>query len=559
VPAAESPRASAIEALDLRSYLDVLVRRWRVIAIVTATALVLALGLSLKQDKEYVADSDVLLNQQAGQSIVSSSQEVYSNVVNAARNLNNEIKALQANKTRDAVAAAYDGPLDPDDVKIKAVDTASDIARFSVRATDPKAAADLVNTYVRVATEFRAEQRTNDLLDKRKTLQGQLDALVQRISQIRQPLTEVENQLLVTPGVPVLEARRDDLTRSLAAQLTPLETTRAEYEQQLEALQLASGLTQTTSSQVLSVAEVPTDPVAPKPVQTGILAVVVGLLLGVVLAFVRDSLDERIRGIEDLERAAPGLPTLAVVPESRETSRSYLAMRDDGMSLVAEAYRSLRTSVKFAGLDRPIQVIQVTSALQGEGKTTTVANLAEALAQGGERVAIVCCDLRRPAIHLHFGQSLTPGFTDVLLRDAPLATAMRQVSERCFLLPAGSPPPNPSELLSSRRASAVIQALAQEFDVVIIDSTPVLPVTDALVASRMVDAALVVVDTRTTKRKVLHHALERLEQVSAPVTGLVLLGTAGVTYGYGYAYAYAYGDGAPPAQGAAPAKVDARA
>jgi capsular exopolysaccharide synthesis family protein len=559
VPAADSPRASAIEALDLRSYLDVLVRRWRVIAIVAVTALVLALGLTLQQDKEYVADSDVLLNQDAGSAILASSQEVYADAVNATRNLNNEIKALQANKTRDAVAAAYDGPLDPDDVSIKAIDTSSDIARFSVQANSPKEAADLVNTYVRVATEFRAEQRTTDLQDKRKTLQDRLDALVARIEQLRQPLTDVENQLAANPGNAVLESRRNDYTQSLSAQLTPLQTTRAQYEQDLEALQLASGFTQTTSSQVLSTAEVPTDPVSPKPVQTGILALIVGLLMGVVLAFVRDNLDERIRGIDDLERAAPGVPTLAVVPESRETSRSYLAMRDDGMSLVAEAYRSLRTSVKFAGLDRPIQVIQVTSALQGEGKTTTVANLAEALAQGGERVAIVCCDLRRPAIHMHFGQALTPGFTDVLLRDAPLATAMRQVSERCFLLPAGSPPPNPSELLSSRRASAVIQALAQEFDVVIVDSTPVLPVTDALVTSRMVDAALVVVDTRTTKRKVLHHALERLEQVSAPVTGLVLLGTTGVTYGYGYAYAYAYGDGDAVASGNPAPRVDARA
>jgi succinoglycan biosynthesis transport protein ExoP len=297
--------------------------------------------------------------------------------------------------------------------------------------------------------------------------------------------------------------------------------------------------------------------VAPKPVQNALLALIVGLMLGVVVAFVRDNLDERIRGIDDLNRAAPGLPTLAVVPETKIPTRGYVAMRDDGMSLTAEAYRSLRTSVKFAGLDQPIQVIQVTSALQGEGKTTTVANLAEALAQGGERVAIVCCDLRRPAIHLHFGQSLTPGFTDVMLRDAPLATAMRQINDRLFLLPAGSPPPNPSELLSSRRASAVIQALAQEFDVVIIDSTPVLPVTDALVASRLVDATILVVDTRSTKRKILQHAVERLQQVSAPITGLVLYGSSGITYGYGYAYAYAENDAAT--QGAPGPRVNAPA
>ena len=507
MPAADT-RPSTFEALDLRAYLDVLVRRWRVIAIVAVSALVLALGLSLQQDKQYVASAEILVNQQLDASL-SSSNEIYASAVNASRNLNNEIEALQAGVTRDAVAAEYDGPLDPDDVKVKIAGTTSDVVTVSVRATDPVAAADLVNTYIEVAPRFRAEQKTTALLEARQKIESQVTDLDSRIAQTSDPSRAA-----------ALQKQRDS------------------YVQQVENLQLLAAFTQSLGSSTLTPADVPTDPVAPKPVQTGLLSMIVGLLFGIVLAFVRDNLDERIRGVDDLNRAAPGVPTLAVVPEARDSSRTYVAMRDDGMSLAAESYRSLRTSVKFAGLDTPIQVIQVTSALQGEGKTTTVANLAEALAQGGERVAIVCCDLRRPAIHLHFGQSLTPGFTDVLLRDAPLATAMRQLNERLFLLPAGSPPPNPSELLSSRRASAVIQALAQEFDVVIIDSTPVLPVTDALVASRLVDATLLVVDTRTTKRKILHHAVERLEQVTAPLTGLVLYGASGISYGYGYSYAY---------------------
>jgi receptor protein-tyrosine kinase len=541
VPAAEQRTFAVADAFDLRAALDVLVRRWRVVAVVAAVALVVALGLSLKQDKEYVAESEILVDPQATDSVLATSSEIYASAVNATRNLNNEVKALQAGVTRDAVAKAYNGPLDPDDVKISISDSASDIAEVSVRATDPKAAAALVNTYVEVASQFRGDQRSRELEVAREKVQGQLDDLETKIAQIRQPLTDVENELQANPANVAAQARRDDLAQSLASRLTPLEASRSSYEQQLENLQLAAGFAQAGgSAQVLTKADVPTNPVAPKPLQNAILGLVVGLLLGVVTAFIRDNLDERIRGNDDLERAAPGLPTLAVVPESRSTTRGYVAMRDDRTSMVAEAYRSLRTSVKFAGFDNPLKVIQITSALQGEGKTTSVANLAEALAQGGDRVAVVCCDLRRPAVHHDFRQKVTPGFTDVLMGDATLAVALRQVSERIYLLPAGSPCPNPSELLSSARTTAVIEALAAEFDVVLLDSTPILPVTDALVTSRFVDSCLMVVDTRTTKRKVLRHALQRLEQVAAPVTGLVLVGTAGITYGYGYSYSYAY-------------------
>src|SRR5690606_33268682 len=140
------------------------------------------------------------------------------------------------------------------------------------------------------------------------------------------------------------------------------------------------------------------------------------------LAFLLDSLDERIRGVADLEHVARGIPTLALVPVvERGHTESFVAVRDDPKSPQAEAYRSLRTAVKFSALERPVNVVQVTSPSQGEGKTTSVANLAIALAQGGDRVAVVCCDLRRPRVQDRFGIDLTPGLTDVLLGDATLA------------------------------------------------------------------------------------------------------------------------------------------
>ena len=177
--------------------------------------------------------------------------------------------------------------------------------------------------------------------------------------------------------------------------------------------------------------------------------------------------------IEDLELTA----------DIARHDETYVATRDDAKSRQAEAFRSRRTAVKFAGLDRPLKVIQVTSSSQGEGKTTAVANLAIALAQGGDRVAVVCCDLRRPKVQSRFGVALTPGLTDVLVGDATLSEALKRYDANVLILPAGSPPPNAPVLLSTNRAAAVIKALAEEFDVVLIDSTPVLPVTDALVVS----------------------------------------------------------------------------
>jgi capsular exopolysaccharide synthesis family protein len=164
-----------------------------------------------------------------------------------------------------------------------------------------------------------------------------------------------------------------------------------------------------------------------------------------------------------------------------------------------------------------------------------------ALAQGGDRVAVVCCDLRRPRVQDRFDVPLTPGLTDVLLGEATLAQGLRRYDPNVLVLPAGTPPPNPSELLSTNKAGAVIRALAEEFDVVLVDTPPVLPVTDALVVSRIVDATIVVVDSRSTARKAVGRTLQMLGQVSAPVLGIVLNGLPeGNGYGYGYGYAYGY-------------------
>jgi non-specific protein-tyrosine kinase len=529
------------DELDLRAYLGVIRHRWKVIVAVVVVAVALALALSLRQDPMYRAEAELLIRQSDSATIIGDTPVINAN--DAARRLNNEVRLFESGAIRAAVAEAYDGPLDVDAVSASVASDTSDVVNAHVTASDPDEAAKLVNLYADTFLEVRRQQRTDELLSVGEEIQGKIDDLDARIAEIRRPLSDLDAQVAANPTNENLAEQRDDLADQLAPQLTPLEGQRSFYESQIEDLELSADITRSSGAQVLTVAEAPDGPVSPKPIRDALLALVFGTALGIAVAFVLDSLDERIRSVSDLELVSGGLPTLALVPavDKGHTER-FVAVRDDPNSTQAEAFRSLRTAVKFASLDRRLKVIQVTSPSQGEGKTTTIANLGVALAQGGDRVAIVCCDLRRPKVQDRFGVDLTPGFTDVLVDDATLAHALRRYDANVLILPAGTPPPNPSELLSSAKAAAVIKALAEEFDVVLVDSPPVLPVTDALVVSRMVDGTLIVADARSTARKGVKRTLQMLSQVNAPVLGLVLNGLSsesGAYLGYGYSYSRA--------------------
>jgi capsular exopolysaccharide synthesis family protein len=271
------------------------------------------------------------------------------------------------------------------------------------------------------------------------------------------------------------------------------------------------------------------------------LGVVLGLLFGVGLAFLVEYLDDSIKGKDDLERAALGVEILGVIPavaswKTKEEAR--VVSMTDPTSPPAEAYRTLRTAVQFLGLDREVRSIQLTSANAQEGKSTTLANLGVAFARAGQRVVLVCCDLRRPRIHEFFGLSGEKGLTSVLLGEIDLGAALQPTSvERLVVLPSGPLPPNPSELLASRRVHDLLAGLKRDGYMVLVDSPPVLPVTDGMLLSKRVDATLLVCVAGQTTRKEVARAVELLEQVNAPLVGAVLNGvTDEGTYGYAYRY-----------------------
>ncbi|MDJ0351056.1 polysaccharide biosynthesis tyrosine autokinase [Cryobacterium sp. PH29-G1] len=304
-------------------------------------------------------------------------------------------------------------------------------------------------------------------------------------------------------------------------------------------------------------ATVPTVPVSPNVPLNIALGALVGLALGVGIAVLRETLETRIRNTRDVEQLTD-LPILGGIVFDPKAKDRPLIVHVDPRSPRAESFRTLRTNLQYLDVGRTDRSFVITSSIESEGKSTTGANLAIALADAGSRVLLVDADLRRPKIADYMDLEGSVGLTDVLVGRADLADVIQPWGKaQLFVLPAGHVPPNPSELLGSTRMTQLIAEFNRAFDVVIFDSPPLLPVTDAAILAKSVGGALIVVAAGRTHKNQLKGAIAALDNVGAPVSGLVLtmLPTKGPdAYGYGhYGYGYGYGDVTVP--GIVPAGV----
>jgi capsular exopolysaccharide synthesis family protein len=191
-------------------------------------------------------------------------------------------------------------------------------------------------------------------------------------------------------------------------------------------------------------------------------------------------------------------------------------------SPASEAYRTLRTNLQFTSLDKPVHTILVTGVETGEGKSTTLANLAVVMAQGGKRVLAVDCDLRRPTLHKMFGLPVEPGLTNAILDNAGSVVAQKTSVDGLSVVTSGALPPNPSELLGSRRFEDILSGLAKDADIVLLDTPPIVAVSDAAVLAARVDGVLLVVNAGKTKRDLARRAKSLLVKVNAHILGVVL-------------------------------------
>lgn len=306
--------------------------------------------------------------------------------------------------------------------------------------------------------------------------------------------------------------------------------------------------------EIIDRAFLPEEPVRPRPALNLVLGGVLGLMLGIGLALLRGSLDNKIHGPEDLRKH--GFTVVGVIPDMQRVLRSdfggksYITVEGrrydtrlmtllNPMTPISESYRRLRTNIQFSRPDVTVQAILVTSSSPGEGKSITAMNLAVTMAQAGRRTVYVDADLRRPTGHHMMGLSREPGLSDVLF-DSERADFQRFTTDvdDLYVIPAGASVPNPAEMLGSKRMRDLIARLREEFDVVVIDTPPVLAVTDAMLVSPQCDAVVLVCTADETTWQMLERADETLRDVGTSITGVVLNRytpkAADASYGYGY-------------------------
>jgi succinoglycan biosynthesis transport protein ExoP len=284
----------------------------------------------------------------------------------------------------------------------------------------------------------------------------------------------------------------------------------------------------------------PSEPVRPRTRLNVVLGLMLGLLLGAGLAFLSELLDRSVKTPEELEAAA-GVPVVGAIPPFK-AAKQPIPVAHEPRTPAAEAFRKLRTNFAFLGIDRESLCCVVTSPAAGDGKSTVAANLAIALVQAGRRVALVDADLRKPSLHRVFGLHQRVGTTTILLDQADVFDALQQPDPGLpAVLTSGQLPPNPSELLGSRRMQQLIEELRTAFDVVLVDCAPLLPVTDPMVVSRLADGILLIARAASTTRDQANAARTACAKAGATVFGTVLNATS-VTESDQSAYYEYYGE-----------------
>ena len=408
------------------------------------------------------------------------------------------------------------------------------LMEITVTDTDPQRAKliadELANQLLQITQASRPQDKNREFIEQQAaSLPPKIDAAQQEIQKLEAELSEAFSARQI----------QDIQTRinTLEGQINNWQATFAQY-------QLLLGDTGVNVLTVIEEAAVPTSPMGPQRLMQVGLAAAIGMVLAVGAAFLIEYLDDSLKTPEEVGKTL-GLTTVGAITRiSGDSPPERLVTARHPKSPISEAYRAMRTNLQFSSLDRPLRSLVVTSPSPVEGKSTTLSNLGVVMAQAGKSVVLVDSDLRRPMLHKIFQVPNKEGLTTVLLEDEPLLDGRLQETsvENLRLLTSGPLPPNPSELLGSQRMRDLIERLEAEADVVIFDTPPALPVTDAVVLASQTDGVLLVTDAGKTRRSAALRALESLRQVGANVVGAALNRLSARSSGGYYYYYYYAGD-----------------
>lgn len=341
--------------------------------------------------------------------------------------------------------------------------------------------------------------------------------------------------LTVTVTDPVPQ-RADQIARSISVQFVKV----------VSALETVAGAKDSSVRlELVSGPKLDPRPVRPDPNLNYGIAIILGLLVGMTLAVLKEFSDTSIRSSQALEKAS-GATILGVVAYDDTAAKQPLIIEGHAKSVRAEAFRQLRTNLQFVDVDRPAKIVVITSSVPDEGKSSTATNLAVIFAEAGKKVLLIEGDLRRPRVAEYLGLESAVGLTNLLAGQVELDDVLQPWGRGGLtVLPSGSVPPNPSELLESNQMASLLESMRHKFDVVLIDTPPLLPVTDGAILAARADGALLVVHHGTTKKQQVALAVSSLHKVQAKLLGCVLnmAPTRGVdAYAYGYGSYEQYAD-----------------
>jgi non-specific protein-tyrosine kinase len=504
------PQPERVTLLDIRRQLAIVRRRLPLIIVSVLLASVAAYAGSSLQPKQYEAEATLIVgesladvNQDYNQLLASQRiSKTYASIATTRPLLVSVITKLGLNTNPESLTK-----------KVRAA-AALDSTLLTITATDGDAtrAAAIANAIsdelIAASPGLQApgadiEESVRNDLDATQTLIASTQAEVERLSALPVRTAAEDGNLTL------LQGRVVSLRQTYATLLAFLSGKRANF------------------LSVVEPAVPPIEQVSPRPIFSLLLGAVLGLFVAVALSFLAEYLDDTVKTSADVQQLL-GLPMLGAISRIRKPKGGHEMYRLVPLlfprSATAEAYRTLRTNIEFASIEAPVRTLLVTSAVPGEGKSISAANLAIAFAQGGQRVLLLDADLREPAIHEIFGIPNAHGLTDLLRTehaDADQVIGATEV-ENLRILTAGAPPPNPAELLGSRRMRGILERLQANCDLIVIDSPPLHVVADAAVLGSFLDATVLVIHAGRTRRATIRESAEALARADARVLGVVL-------------------------------------
>ncbi|MDD3818403.1 MAG: polysaccharide biosynthesis tyrosine autokinase [Actinomycetota bacterium] len=511
--------------IDLREYMSILAKGKWVIILCTFLAIVVGLFLVFTLKPVYEASAKVLIVEKslAGELFGEYNPE-YS--TSSEVNFQTQMEMLNSRQFKEEVIKKLSLKVKPDELEEKINVSRvgnTKVIEITVQDNDPQLASDIANTLAQVYIDWSTETYQQSLKTVLEEINVKLEDSKQKLDSISAEISNLEGS-----GREVPESLRKEL--EMNSELYVM------LSEKYENLRINEAMGE-SAAKITETAVVPEEPVKPNKKIILISALLIGLILGCGIVLTKEFLDNTIKTTSDVKKYY-GLNVISRIAYDKayDIDKRELVILKDPDSQVSESIKELRTNLSYFNVDRRIKTIGITSAQLEEGKTFISANLAVALAQSGIKTLLLNADLRNPVIHKYFGYNNISGITSVLtghsrLSDEVMPTKVKNLS----FLSSGPVPPNPAELLESEMMGKMLDTLSEKYDYIIIDTPPIVPVTDLIALAKKIDSILVVVRVGKVTRATAMEASEKIKVVRNKVLGAVL---NGVIRKGGYYYYY---------------------